>query len=65
MVAGFQVSIDGRIWVSTEAIGYVDYLDKFGTSHRHGYARNFYRTASVNNLRFVTQVGYNYDRRLH
>jgi hypothetical protein len=56
-------------------IGYVDYIDQFGEHHRGGYARlydtrkddrAFYKTdedfAARNNLVFVTQEGYNYDR---
>jgi hypothetical protein len=56
-------------------IGYVDYIDQFGEHHRGGYARLYgpriddralYKTdedfAARNNLVFVTQEGYNYDR---
>jgi len=45
-------------------IGYVDYIDKFKRRHRAGYARLFeYHAATdANNLIFVTQKGYNYDR---
>jgi hypothetical protein len=56
-------------------IGYVDYIDQFGQRHRGGYARVYrprlddpgqYRTdadyQNRNNLIFVTQDGYNYDR---
>jgi hypothetical protein len=55
-------------------IGYVDYTDQFRKKHRAGYAR-VYRPAiddkgdstdaqfaARNNLMFVTQEGYNYDR---
>ncbi len=45
-------------------IGYVDYLDKFGGRHRGGYARKFAPEldGTDNNLIFVDQTGYNYDR---
>ncbi|HJX17066.1 MAG TPA: hypothetical protein VJ437_02595 [Acidiferrobacterales bacterium] len=56
-------------------IGYVDYSDKFGDRHRAGYARMYkpeidnrkgYSSDEAyskrNNLIFVTQDGYNYDR---
>ncbi len=46
--------------------GYVDYVDKFGQRHRSGYARRYipYATSQAggNNLAFVSQPGYNYDR---
>ncbi len=47
--------------------GYVDYIDKFGTRHRSGYARRYIKGANVvngrgNNLGFVSQRKYNYDR---
>jgi hypothetical protein len=50
--------------------GYVDYIDQFGQRHRSGYASaynsQFDLTAEgrtdVDNLVFVTQEGYNYDR---
>jgi hypothetical protein len=55
--------------------GYVDYIDQFGQRHRGGYARVYdapsdsrgrYRDdkdfETRNNLRFVQQDGYNYDR---
>jgi len=54
--------------------GYVDYIDKFEKRHRSGYARAYMRSIdttiywaedainSRNNLVFVTQDGYNYDR---
>jgi len=58
------------------ALGYVDYIDHFGGRHRAGYARvynpeldnrSFYGSAyeefaKRNNLVFVSQEGYNYDR---
>jgi hypothetical protein len=45
-------------------IGYVDYEDVFGNSHRGGYARLYDPSISKgNNLTFVTEPGYNYDRR--
>jgi hypothetical protein len=56
-------------------IGYVDYTDQFKKRHRAGYARVYrpavddrggYKTDAEfearNNLAFVTQAGYNYDR---
>ncbi len=43
-------------------LGYVDYIDRFGQRHRHGYARVWDRSNVTNNLVFVTEVGYNYDR---
>jgi len=42
-------------------VGYVDYQDRFGRRHRHGYARVFDGTSPGNNLVFVTNTGYNYD----
>ena len=44
--------------------GCIDYTDQFGTKHRSGYARRFERTAheGEDNLVFVTDPGYNYDR---
>ena len=47
-------------------IGYVDYIDQFGQRHRGGYAR-MYKPLTVllqnqNNLFYVIQEGYNYDR---
>jgi len=41
--------------------GYVEYLDAFGKSHRAGYARE-YLPIQGNNLVFITEPGYNYDR---
>lgn len=45
--------------------GYVDYIDQFGQRHRAGYARRFgiQETSTSDNLLFVTQPGYNYDRK--
>jgi len=44
-------------------IGYVDYIDAFGERHRGGYARIYDPQPGVpNNLGFVAQDGYNYDR---
>ena len=45
-------------------VGYVDYIDRFGSRHRSGYARRFEPAAreGTNNLIFVTKPGYNYDR---
>jgi hypothetical protein len=42
-------------------IGFVDYIDVFGTRHRGGYAR-IYAPGVPTDLGFVTQDGYNYDR---
>jgi hypothetical protein len=67
-------------------IGYVDYIDRFGTRHRAGYARMYNhwieskgiqpddptvtdrhqleeRHKQRNNLVFMSQSGYNYDRK--
>jgi hypothetical protein len=41
-------------------VGYVDYIDKFGTCHRAGYARRY--DPEMRTFNFVTQAGYNYDR---
>jgi hypothetical protein len=43
-------------------LGYVDYQDQFGRKHRHGYARVYDVGNHHNNLVFVPQAGYNYDR---
>lgn len=56
-------------------LGFVDYIDNFGCRHRAGYARvynpdlddrthysNEKEFLDRNNLVFVSQVGYNYDR---
>lgn len=56
-------------------VGYVDYIDRFGQRHRAGYTRQYapriddrslYRTDAEfegrNNLIFVTDARYNYDR---
>ena len=42
-------------------MGYVDYIDQFGQRQRGGYARR-YDPSSTNNLIFVNESGYNYDR---
>ncbi len=42
--------------------GYVDYIDQFGTRHRSGYGRQFDPHGNPDNLKFLTQPGYNYDR---
>jgi hypothetical protein len=42
-------------------IGYVDYIDQFGQRHRGGYARK-YEPSPTNNLVYVSERGYNYDR---
>ena len=43
-------------------LGYVDYSDQFGQRHRCGYARRFDARSPANNLVFVTEAGYNYER---
>ena len=44
-------------------VGYVDYMDAFGERHRGGYARIYDPQPGLpNNLGFVTEDGYNYDR---
>ena len=43
-------------------LGYVDYKDQFEQRHRGGYARKYDPHREQNNLIFVTQRGYNYDR---
>ena len=44
-------------------LGYVDYMDAFGQKHRGGYARIYDpRPGLSNNLGFVTEDGYNYDK---
>lgn len=43
--------------------GYIDYIDRFGCRHRAGYARRFNgEIGGEDNLKFVIQEGYNYDR---
>ncbi len=42
-------------------VGYVDYIDQFGVRHHGGYARKYDREPE-NNLVFVPERGYNYDR---
>jgi hypothetical protein len=42
--------------------GYVDYIDIFGMRQRGGYARVYLPQADTNNLGFIGQDGYNYDR---
>ena len=42
-------------------VGYVDYVDRFEIRHRAGYARRYDPVSE--DLVFVTQPGYNYDRR--
>lgn len=55
---------DETLWI----YGYVDYSDKFMQRHRGGYARVYNPTLDTgpidtrNNLVFVNQDGYNYDR---
>jgi hypothetical protein len=41
--------------------GYIDYIDQFGQRHRSGYGRRF-RQHDTDNLIFIVQEGYNYDR---
>lgn len=44
-------------------LAYIDYIDKFWRRHRVGYARVYDpRATDNNNLPFVTQPNYNYDR---
>jgi hypothetical protein len=47
-------------------VGYVDYIDQFGQRHRGGYARMYKPLTGFlkdqNNLVYVVQEGYNYDR---
>lgn len=45
-------------------LGYVEYRDIFRGRHRYGYARKYDRQRAGNNLIFVTEPGYNYDREL-
>jgi len=52
---------NGESWLTV--YGFVDYIDKFNERHRGGYARRFNRDAPTNNLQFVSQPGYNYDRK--
>ena len=48
-----------KLWI----VGYVDYIDSFGERHRGGYARLYWPQApQANNLIFVPQPGWNYDR---
>ncbi|MCH9054139.1 MAG: hypothetical protein IIA72_24380 [Proteobacteria bacterium] len=42
--------------------GYVDYIDIFGQCHRGGYARQYDPDRTGNNLIFMAQSGYDYDR---
>jgi hypothetical protein len=42
--------------------GYVDYIDAFGVRQRGGYARVYIPSGGSNNLDYITQDGYNYDR---
>jgi hypothetical protein len=42
--------------------GYVDYIDVFGARHRAGYARRYLHGMPENNLIFVAERAYNYDR---
>jgi len=48
-----------KLWI----VGYVDYIDSFRERHRGGYARLYWPQApQANNLIFVAQPGWNYDR---
>jgi hypothetical protein len=47
-----------KLWI----VGYVDYIDSFGKRHRGGYARLYWPQVPQNNLIFVAQPGWNYDR---
>lgn len=49
---GFQVFL----------VGFVDYLDAFGSRHRGGYARRYIPEREATNLVFIPQRSYNYDR---
>ena len=51
---------DETLWI----YGYVDYIDVFGQWHRGGFARQYDPGRAGNNLIFVGQSGYNYDRPL-
>jgi hypothetical protein len=50
--------------VTIYIIGYVDYIDQYGQRQRGGYARVYdaERESGSNNLVFVVQPNYNYDR---
>ncbi len=50
---------DETLWI----YGYVDYIDAFRQRHRGGYARQYAPGRADNNLIFMSQIGYNYDRR--
>ncbi len=47
-------------------LGYVDYRDQFGRGQRHqcAYARRYDDHSPGNNLVFVTEAGYNYEKTL-
>jgi hypothetical protein len=45
-------------------LGYIEYQDRFKQRHRHGYARRYDAGSPENNLVFVTQTDYNYDKPL-
>ena len=49
------------IWL----VGYVEYRDIFGRTHRGGYARQYQATLTQNNLVFALKPGYNYDKQLN
>jgi hypothetical protein len=59
VLAGLQDSTR-TLWL----IGFVDYIDHFGRTHRAGYARRYIHAplpGTSNNLVFELKPGYNYD----
>jgi hypothetical protein len=56
-----SVATPGLQGVHAWLIGYVDYRDRFGGRHRGGYGRR-YRPNPGNNLVFIDEDDYNYDR---
>jgi hypothetical protein len=42
--------------------GLVDYVDQFDQRHRSGFGRRYVRGQTGNNLVFMEEAGYNYDR---
>ncbi|MGE3188478.1 MAG: hypothetical protein AB7H88_22225 [Vicinamibacterales bacterium] len=53
---------DSRRRFRVYVFGYVDYMDRFGRRHRHGFGRRYDPSDTNYNLRFVPEAGYNYDR---
>lgn len=52
-----------EIQVGTRNLYLIGYVDVFGNSYRGGYARLYDPSIDEgNNLTFVTEPGYNYDR---